>query len=234
MFEDLTEPAEAMGNMSDAAQAAADSKMYVKFYMRPMLDELATNGGLLAEDHPRLEELVEAGRKVKPSKTEEGHVVVSPAGRPIYRDTEFVIIMRRGDRDLIVDEPVTDAHRRRFRQRYVDWKAGNEEATTGTPLEQVPFVTAAQREEFAFFKVRTAEQLLDLDDTVVQKFMGIRQLQERVRRFLEAADGAAARQAHAQELALRDAKLSELEGRVAELMRQLDAATAPRPAKQGK
>jgi hypothetical protein len=111
------------------------------------------------------------------------------AGRPIYKDAEFVRIMIPGDKHSVIERPATDEDKQRFKRQYEGFKTGNEDTLTGTPLEQWPLVSKAQVEEFRFLGVRTVDQLADLRDDVVMKIPGAAQLKTRAKSWLEASKG---------------------------------------------
>lgn len=111
-------------------------------------------------------------------------------GRPMYKDTEFVRILVPGDRSSMVVREAHQEDKNRFALQYAKWKAGNDQATTGTPLEKWPLITGAQVEELKYFHIRTVEQLADVSDAQAQKFMGINMLRQRARDFVAAAAGA--------------------------------------------
>jgi uncharacterized coiled-coil protein SlyX len=94
------------------------------------------------------------------------------------------------------------------------------------------------REELAYFNIHTAEALTDLSDQVAQKFMGIHQLQARVKHWLDGASSAAftekiAAEKHATDVELsatRDA-LRKLQAQMAELQDNLKPSTNVKPSK---
>lgn len=90
------------------------------------------------------------------------------AGKPIYRNVEYVTIHIPGDLRSTVDRKVTQDHRDRWPVQYAKWKQGLEIATDGVPLEKWSLIGPAEVETFKFFKVRTVEQLAELSDTQVQ------------------------------------------------------------------
>lgn len=110
----------------------------------------------------------------------------SEANRPIYEDTEYVEIMAPGEKNSIVQRPATAEDTFRFRTHYEQFKAGIKEQEVGTPLKVLPFLSEGQIEELAYFKIRTVEKLANLSDSVMQNFMGARELQQRAQRFLQA------------------------------------------------
>jgi hypothetical protein len=111
-------------------------------------------------------------------------------GRPIYNEVEFIKIMVPGDATNIIEQPVDEIHKRRFRKLYEEWKrTGDGEKLQGTPLSVWPQVTRGQVEELAFFGVKTVEHLAGMSDGVIQKFMGGMALRQKAIDFLEAAKG---------------------------------------------
>lgn len=153
--------------------------------------------------------------------------VVAPAGRPVYVEKEFIRIIKPGDRDSVLEVPADKEYRHRFAARYALWKEGNQgEGAIGTPLRELPFVNTAWREELAFFGVHTAEQLVNMSDSVSQHFMGIRALQDRVRRYIEGASGNSAVEKLSREVASKDAEMQAMRQAIADLQQQLAAGGA--------
>jgi hypothetical protein len=153
------------------------------------------------------------------------------AGRPIFEDLDWIEIRAPGDRDVI-KRPADEGDRRRFARQYAAYKQGRgeNEQIVGTPLAAVPWVTRSQVEEFAFFKVRTVEQLVGMSDALGQRFPGFQGLKQRAQVFLEAAAGAAPGEKHAAELKERDERIAALEAQMRELVAaQARAAEAQKP-----
>lgn len=147
-------------------------------------------------------------------------------GRPIFKDLEFVRIIVPGDRNTIIDREVWPSDRVRFAEKYRAFKEGREQESTGTSLEAWPSVTRAQVEELKFFKIKTVEQLADMDDSLGTKFMGFQKLKQAAKDFLAAANGAAVGTQLRAELAERDTAIAVLQAQVQELL----AARSPAPA----
>jgi hypothetical protein len=139
-------------------------------------------------------------------------------GRPIFEDKEFIRIIVPGDKNSIVDTPVTQEHRNRFATKYERFKAGKAQATTGTPLEVWPQLTVSQVAELKGLNVFTVEQLADMPDNLAQRFMGAHNLRARAKLFLEAAAGESANSRVAAELEKRDVEIQALKEQVALLM----------------
>jgi hypothetical protein len=170
----------------------------------------------LAENHQNrnfLDErlLVEFGIR---ALHDEGQSII--AGRPIYRDAEFIKIIIPGSRDT-VEREVCDFDKRRFPKQWLAFKAGGDQVgASGTPLSAWPLVTRAQVEEFAHFGVKTVEQLAGMSDSNLQGFMGGQQLRQRAKDFMEAAAGAAPLVAVRAELEKRDAEVASLRAMIEE------------------
>jgi hypothetical protein len=151
--------------------------------------------------------------------------LVARQDRLVYTEREFIRIIKPGDRDSILEVPLDSDpdYKKRFAARYLQWRDGVQGAgAVGTPLREVPFLNSAQREEFAFFAVNTAEQLVNMNDGVAQHFMGIRELQRKVRAWLEATHGLvpAVEQMQAQ-LASKDAEMQAMRQAISDLQARL-------------
>lgn len=105
------------------------------------------------------------------------------ANRPIYEDTEYLEVMMPGEKNNIVIRPTRVGDSQRFHQQYQLFKQGQSEQLVGTPLKVLPFLSEAQIEELAWFKIRTVEQLAELSDNA--QFMGAVELKNKARRWLD-------------------------------------------------
>lgn len=108
-------------------------------------------------------------------------------GRPIYEDVEYIRIISPGDRNNVIEQPVTDMDRQRFAERYERWKKNMEEPTEGLPLSQWPGINKALIEELAYFHVKTVEQLANLSDGNCQNISGATKYREKAKDFLALA-----------------------------------------------
>jgi hypothetical protein len=108
------------------------------------------------------------------------------ANRAIYEDTEYVEIMIPGDKHNIIQRPVWSQDIVRFGELYNKFKAGVDQVI-GTPLAVVPFLTPAQVEEFGFFNIKTVEQLANLNDGIMGRFMGAHDLKAKAKAWLDSS-----------------------------------------------
>lgn len=143
------------------------------------------------------------------------------AGRAIYDEVDYVRIHTPGDKSSVIDRPVTAMDAERFADRYNKWKAGQEEAVSGTPLTAMPGMTPAKVEEYRFFKITTIEQLADAADNLGQKFMGFQGDKARAKAFVELANNNAPLEKMNVALQERDATIEALTSRIDAMQQQL-------------
>ena len=150
--------------------------------------------------------------------------LTAEAGRPIFKDVEYVRIKFPGDpkrihvapaREKAKMEPGTSRrldYIERFPEHYARFKTGNDQGQIGTPISELPFLTEAKRKELRAVDIMTAETLAGLPDRLIQKMgMGFRSLVDQAQSWIDMAAGSAATTALAAENAeLRD-RLDKLE-----------------------
>lgn len=129
---------------------------------------------------------------IKPVKNE---AESAKEGRPMFDDRHYIEIRVPGDQCNVIHRPVTEDDKNRFRRQYQQFKEGQEQSASGTPLEEVPWITRSQVEELKYVKVNTLEQLADLNDSTCQRFAGLFKLKQRAQEHLKLAKEAAPAQA---------------------------------------
>jgi hypothetical protein len=142
----------------------------------------------------------------------------SQEGRPIFDEKEYVRIIIPGDTKSVIDAPVNDEYRGRFRDRYERFKKGLVQAQSGTPLEIWPQMTIGLVAELKAMQIFTVEQLADLADAQAQKIMGSHDLRRRAQAFLDAAKGEAANSKMAMELEKRDIEIETLKAQMEQIL----------------
>lgn len=154
---------------------------------------------------------------VKPVMDEEAS---KEAGRPIYRDVEYVDIRAPGSRDNVC-RPASPHDKERFDRHYAAFKnrTQGDDRLDGTPLAEWPLINRSRVEELAFFNVKTVEQLVAMSDANAQNFMGLNTLRAEAKRWLEAATKAKEAMALQEELSKRDAEIEQLKTAIAELQK---------------
>ena len=143
-------------------------------------------------------------------------------GRPIYEDVDYIQIFTPGNQLNIIDTPVRGEHKMRFAQQWAMYQAGKGSGMeVGTPVNQWPFLSAAQAEEFRAVKFFTVEQLANASDVQLQSLgmiggMNPMVIRDRAKAFLSAAAGAAPMESMAAENA-------ELKQQMADMQKQVQA-----------
>jgi len=148
------------------------------------------------------------------------------AGRAVFKEVDYIRIHVPGDKASVIERPVTKQDEFRFLERYNKWKAGQEEAVTGTPLSALPGMTPSKVEEYKFFKLVTVEQLADANDNLGSKFMSFQADKQRAKAFMEVARNNAPIEKMNEELQKRDAEIENLKTMVEAL--QANAQTSKR------
>jgi len=134
------------------------------------------------------------------------------AGRPMFRDVEFVEIIASGNANNIIQRKATNEDRQRFSRQYEIFKRNAEsDQTIGTPLTQVPWLTPSQVEELAYMKIRSLEMLASVDDNTCARFAGLYDLKRKAAGVLEAAQ--------------KDAPVTKMAAENARLKNQVEALT---------
>ena len=112
------------------------------------------------------------------------------AGRPVFKDCEYVEILAAGNANNIVRRPVGDMDRSRFRQQYAMFKQGSAEQLVGTPLSEIPWLTRSQVEELMYNKIRTLEQLAEVNDQFCNTAPGMYELKRKAAAWVQKASEA--------------------------------------------
>lgn len=146
-------------------------------------------------------------------------------GRPIFEMKEYIMITVPGDLTCNVFRPAFEHDHMRFPEQYMRFKVGQEQ-TIGTPLTEWNQITRAQCDELAFFRIQTVEQLASISDGNAQKFMGLSQLRDKAKMYLEQMKSEAPMLKVQAELSTRDEKISELQTQLTmmqEMMQKLQS-----------
>lgn len=114
------------------------------------------------------------------------------AGIPKYRDIEMLEVRIAGDRNSVIHRKVKDEDKIRFRNKYENFKSSIENTMEGTLLNQFPFITASQIEEYKHLNIFTAEQLISIPDGHMHKLGHTgRALINKVKAYMESAKDSA-------------------------------------------
>lgn len=146
-------------------------------------------------------------------------------GRPIFEMREYMRKQTPGDKDSIVDRPVTEADKVLYQSRYTRFKAGqSQNSDSGTPLSAwgglPPEEVASCR---ATAGIHTVEQLAGLSDGILQNFPpGYLKWRQAAQDFIKAAKSQSHVMQMRAELDEKDARITALEQMVRKLNTKLD------------
>lgn len=154
----------------------------------------------------------------------ENRVLSLEKGRPIFEEILYVRIMIPGDKTSEIQRPVRmgqgpEHDNMKYAHQYAIFMQGQgaDQALVGTPLKHWPPVTKSMVLELAHYEIRTVEQLSQVSDQILQKFMGLGAMRQKAIDWLESAkDGELVSQLRA-ELVQRDNKIETLEVGMKEL-----------------
>jgi hypothetical protein len=148
------------------------------------------------------------------------------AGRPIFKEFDFVRIMIPGDNLTEIDTYAQESHKQRFPRQWAHYQnqtAGHEDIV-GTPLDQWPQVTRSQAEELRGLKFHTVESIADCSDQQLQRIgmvagMSPHNFRLKAKAFLNLANDSA-------EVAQRESELQALKEENAKIKAETDAKLA--------
>ena len=170
------------------------------------------------------------------------------AGRPIFKEFDFVRICVPGDNLTEIDTYAQESHKARFPRQWAHYQnqVGSQEQIIGTPIEEWTLISRSQADELKGIKFRTVEDVANCSDQQLQRIgmiagMSPHSFREKAKQFLNLATESAEVSAREQEIAQlkaendkikaeTDAKLSKMQ----EQMEALLAAVAEKTPKQRK
>lgn len=109
------------------------------------------------------------------------------AGRPIYKEKEYVEIRSPGNETNIVCRPVTDHDRNRFPRHYDLFKKGQSDAIIGTPLAEMLWIKRSTADELRHLKIITVEHLAEVSDETCGRMPGLYDLKAKAKSYLDRA-----------------------------------------------
>ena len=113
-------------------------------------------------------------------------------GRAIHRELPYVMIMVPGDKGSVVRRPVrigqSPKHdNNRFHNEYVAFMQQKEQPIEGTLLEDWPELNVAQVMDLQHLGIKTIEHMAELNDSAVQKHMGLADLKNKAKAYMTQA-----------------------------------------------
>jgi len=148
------------------------------------------------------------------------------AGRPIFKEFDFVRIMIPGDNLTEIDTYAQESHKQRFPRQWAHYQnqVSSHEDIVGTPLDQWPQVTRSQAEELRGLKFHTVESIADCSDQQLQRIgmvagMSPHNFRLKAKAYLNLATNSA-------EVAQREAELQALRQENDKIKAETDAKLA--------
>jgi hypothetical protein len=148
------------------------------------------------------------------------------AGRPIFKEFDFVRIMIPGDNLTEIDTYAQESHKQRFPRQWAHYQnqVTNHEDIVGTPLDQWPQVSRSQADELRGLKFHTVESIADCSDQQLQRIgmvagMSPHNFRLKAKAFLNLANDSA-------EVAQREAELQALKAENDKIKAETDAKLA--------
>jgi hypothetical protein len=159
------------------------------------------------------------------------------AGRPIFKEFDFVRIMIPGDNLTEIDTYARDSHKQRFPRQWAHYQNQTQghQDIIGTPIDQWPQITRAQAEELRGLKFPTVESIADCSDQQLQRIgmvagMSPHNFRQKAKAFLNLATESAevsAREAEMQALREENDKIkAETDAKLAAMQEQMSALLA--------
>ena len=159
------------------------------------------------------------------------------AGRPIFKEFDFVRICVPGDNLTEIDTYANNSHKARFPRQWAHYQnqVGTDEKIIGTPIEEWTLISRSQAEELKGIKFRTVEDVANCSDQQLQRIgmiagMSPHSFREKAKAFLNlASDSAEVAQREAELQALRaenDKIKAETEAKLAAMQEQMSAILA--------
>ena len=159
------------------------------------------------------------------------------AGRPIFKEFDFVRIMIPGDNLTEIDTYAQESHKQRFPRQWAHYQnqVSNHQDIIGTPLDQWPQVTRSQADELRGLKFHTVESIADCSDQQLQRIgmvagMSPHNFRLKAKAFLNLANDSAevaSREAEMQALREENDKIkAETEAKLSKMESQMEALLA--------
>lgn len=158
------------------------------------------------------------------------------AGRPIFKDEERCEIRFAANKRTTGVFPAHEVFKwgtnpesgereqvtyaMAYADQYRKFKAGQSQDQSGTPLSELPFLSASKRLELKALNIHTAEALAALDGTPLKQLgMGGREMKNQAQAYLDKASGSADLTAMAAESAAQKQQIADLQAQIEEINR---------------
>jgi hypothetical protein len=159
------------------------------------------------------------------------------AGRPIFKEFDFIRICVPGDSLTEIDTYANEGHKARFPRQWAHYQnqVGTQETIIGTPLEEWTIISRSQAEELKGIKFHTVEAIANASDLQLQRIgmiagMNPYSFRDKAKAFLNLADKVGETNQREEELAKlkqeNEAIKAESDAKLAKMQEQMDALMA--------
>ena len=156
------------------------------------------------------------------------------AGRPIFKEFDFVHICVAGDTLTEIDTYALPSHKARFPiqwANYMNRVGANEPDIVGTPVSEWPIVSKSQAEELRALKFHTVEAIANASDLQLQRLgmaagMSPYAFRDKAKAFLNLAINAAETDKREQEINALKEELAKKDQETAKMKAETDAKLA--------
>ena len=155
------------------------------------------------------------------------------AGRPIFKDFDFVRIMIAGDNLTEIDTYAQESHKQRFPKQWLQYQATQDSNNEihGTPVEQWPLISQSQAQELKGVKFMTVESIANASDLQLQRIgmiagMSPHAFRDKAKTFLNLAEETAEATKRAEEINALKQELAKKDEENARIKAETDAKLA--------
>lgn len=156
------------------------------------------------------------------------------AGRPIYKEFDFVHICVAGDTLTEIDTYVLPSHKTRFPIQWAQYQnrvGASEPDVIGTPVAEWPLVSKSQAEELRALKFYTVESIANASDQQLQRIgmaagMSPYAFRDKAKSFLNLATSSAETDKRDQEINSLKEELAKKDAETAKIKAETDAKLA--------
>jgi hypothetical protein len=156
------------------------------------------------------------------------------AGRPIYKEFDFVHICVAGDTLTEIDTYVLNNHKLRFPIQWAQYQnrvGADDQQVVGTPVSEWPIVSKSQAEELRALKFHTVEAIAGASDAQLQRMgmaagMSPYAFRDKAKAFLNLATNAAETDKRESEINSLKEELAKKELETAKIKAETDAKLA--------
>jgi hypothetical protein len=156
------------------------------------------------------------------------------AGRPIFKEFDFVHICVAGDSLTEIDTYALASHKQRFPIQWAHYQnrvGADDQEVVGTPVSEWPLVSKSQAEELRALKFHTVEAVAGASDQQLQRLgmaagMSPYAFRDKAKAFLNLATNAAETDKRESEIAALKEELAKKDQETAKIKAETDAKLA--------